>query len=421
MTRRLAGVLGACSTLGLLASGAVAQDARTIQVATHYTEEQAGPLLECFAAYEAEHPGVTVEHQQTAYGDFLQTILTSRVGGTSPDIVNVYSVWVPQLAAAGALEPPPQEAADFIAQNDAPATVGAATVGGQLWGIPTELSIYALVYNRKLLEEAGYSAPPATWAELREIAQKITKTNDQGNIDVGGYAYGTSVAEGVHPFYAQMFAAGVPPFAEDGRSTNLTSPEAVKILTDQAALFADGITSNAIVVDNFASNAVAMQISANWNKSGWQEAFGDQFADTVGIAPVPTDGGPGGTMLYSFLWAVDSTSDVKEDAWDLLRYVSTPGEDGLTCTGRAMKGMGSFSGANADLEVMGRDADAFDAAYLEEVTSGRAVTQPNIWQAAEVDRILRGYIDQAWAGTMTPEDALAQADAEIQAILDEQP
>jgi maltose-binding protein MalE len=49
------------------------------------------------------------------------------------------------------------------------------------------------------------------------------------------------------------------------------------------------------------------------------------------------------------------------------------------------------------------------------------VTQPNIWQAAEVDRILRGYIDQAWAGTMTPEDALTQADAEIQAILDEQP
>lgn len=86
-----------------------------------------------------------------------------------------------------------------------------------------------------------------------------------------------------------------------------------------------------------------------------------------------------------------------------------------------MKGMGSFSGANADLEVMGRDADAFDKAYLDEVTSGRAVTQPNIWQASEVDRILRGYIDQAWAGTMSAEDALTQADAEIQAILDEQP
>ena len=83
--------------------------------------------------------------------------------------------------------------------------------------------------------------------------------------------------------------------------------------------------------------------------------------------------------------------------------------------------MGAFAGNSADLEVMTENADDFDRAYVEEVTSGRAVTQPNIWQASEVDRILRGYIDQAWAGAMTAEEALTQADAEIQAILDEQP
>ncbi|TNC46999.1 extracellular solute-binding protein [Rubellimicrobium rubrum] len=420
MTRRLTGLLAACSSLGLAAGAASAQDAKTIQVATHYTGEQAAPLQACFDAYEAEHPGITIEHQQTAYGDFLQTILTSRVGGTAPDIYNVYSVWVPQLAAAGVLEPPPAEIAEFINANYSPATVGAATIGGQLWGIPTELSIYALVYNKALLQQAGYDAPPKTWAELREIAQAITTTNDQGNIDVGGYAYGTTVAEGVHPFYAQMFAAGVPPFAEDGRSTNLTSPEAIRILSDQAALFQDGITSNEIVVDNFASNAVGMQISANWNKFGWQEAFGEEFGNTVGIAPIPTDG-PGGTMLYSFLWAVDATSEAKPEAWDLLRFLNTPQEGGLTCTGQMMQGMGSFSGHNADLEQMTAGADDFDRAYVEEVTSGRAVTQPNIWQASEVDRILRGYIDQAWSGSMTAEEALTAADAEIQAILDEQP
>jgi multiple sugar transport system substrate-binding protein len=420
MTRRLTGLLGACSALGLLASAGAAQEAKTIQVATHYTDEQAAPLLACFDAYEAEHPGITVEHQQTAYGDFLQTILTSRVGGTAPDIVNVYSIWVPQLAGAGALEPPPAEVAEWIEANYSPATVGAATVSGQLWGIPTELSVYALIYNKKLLEEAGHTEPPKTWAELREVAQAITTTNQQGNIDRAGYAYGTTVAEGVHPFYAQMFAAGVPPFAEDGRSTNLASPEAVQILSDQAALFADGITSNATLVDNFPSGAVGMLIGANWNKFGYQEGFGDQFADTVGVAPVPTDG-PGGTMLYSFLWAVDATSDAKEESWDLLRFINEPREGGLSCTGEMMAGMGAFAGSNADLAVMTENADEFDRAFIEEVTSGRAVTQPNIWQASEVDRILRGYIDQAWAGSLTAEEALTQADAEIQAILDEQP
>ena len=420
MTRRLTGLLGASTALGRLASAAAAQEARTIQVATHYTEEQAAPLLACFDAYEAEHPGVTVEHQQTAYADFLQTILTSRVGGTAPDIVNVYSIWVPQLASAGALEPPPAEVAEWINANYSPATVGAATVNGQLWGIPTELSVYALVYNKTLLEEAGLTEPPKTWAELREAAQAITTVNDQGNIDRAGYAYGTSVAEGVHPFYAQMFAAGVAPFSEDGRTTNLTSPEAIRSLSDQAALFADGITSNATLVDNFPAGAVGMVIAANWNKFGYQEGFGEAFADTVGVAPIPTDG-PGGTMLYSFLWAVDSTSDAKEESWDLLRFLNEPRDGGLSCTGEAMAGMGAFAGSNADLAAITETADDFDRAFIEEVTSGRAVTQPNVWQASEVDRILRGYIDQAWAGTMTAEEALTQADAEIQAILAEQP
>jgi multiple sugar transport system substrate-binding protein len=127
-------------------------------------------------------------------------------------------------------------------------------------------------------------------------------------------------------------------------------------------------------------------------------------------------------MLYSFLWAVDATSDAKEEAWDLLRFINTPAAEGeLSCTGQAMAGMGALTGNSADLALMTEGADAFDQAFVEEVTSGRAVTQPNIWQAAEVDRILRGYIDMAWAGDMTAEEALTAADAEIQAILDEQP
>ena len=422
MTTRLR-LIGTAATMAAAMTGgtAGAQEARTIQVATHYSEEQAEPLLECFRAYEAENPGVTVEHQVTAYGDFLQTILTSRVGGTAPDVYNVYSIWVPQLAAAGVLEPPPAAFADFLAPGYSRATVNAATIGGQLWGFPTELSIYALVYNKKLLEAAGYDAPPATWAELTEMAAAITTVNDQGNIDVGGYAYGTSIAEGVHPFYAQMFAAGVPPYADDGRSTNLTSPEAVRILTEQVALFEEGITSNAITVDNFVSSAVGMVIEANWNKYGALEAFGEEFDETVGVAPIPTDG-PGGTMLYSFLWAVDASSDAKEESWDLLRFLNESTVEGeLSCTGEMMSRMGALTGNSADLALMTEGADAFDQAFVEEVTSGRAVTQPNIWQAAEVDRILRGYLDQAWSGAMTPEDALTQADAEIQAILDEQP
>ena len=205
---RTLGVALAISTA--LTSVALAQDTKTIKIATHYNEEQMAPLTECFRAYEAKNPGVKIEFQQADYGDFLQTI-PSRVGGTSPDIYNIYSIWAPQLAAAGTLATPSAEMQAWVKSAYGAGTVGAATINGTLWGIPTELSVYELIYNKKMLAAAGFDAPPKTWDELHDMAAKITKKNDQGVIETAGYVYGPSVSNAVHVFYSQMFAAGLAP------------------------------------------------------------------------------------------------------------------------------------------------------------------------------------------------------------------
>lgn len=413
----LAGALAASTAFGGMAT---AQDAKTITIATHYNESQMGPLLACFTAYEEQNPGITIEFQQASYGDFLQTILTSRVGGTSPDIYNIYSIWAPQLAASGTLSEPPADVQDWIRASYGDGTVGAATINGTLWGIPTELSVYQLFYNKLMLAEAGYDAPPATWAELKEIAAAITTTNDQGTIERAGYVYGPSVANAVHVFYSQMYAAGLSPYSDDFRATNFRSPEAIEILSRQAELFAEGITSNTNTTDDFAAGSAAMMIAANWNKAELQEVYGDSFEDTVGIAPIPNNGGAAGTMLYSFLWAVDSTSDAKDESWELLRWLNTAqGEETLSCTGDMLNALGALSGNLADLAGMDT-ADSFSVPFVAAIESGAAQSQPNIWQASENDRTLRNYIEQVWAGNMSAEDAMAAADAEVTAVLSEQ-
>ncbi len=408
------------ATMSATAALGTAVSAQTITIATHYNEEQMAPLLACFDAYEAAHPGTTIEFQQAAYGDFLQTILTSRIGGTSPDIYNIYSIWAPQLASAGALAEPPAEVQDWIRASYGEGSVGAATIGGTLWGIPTELSVYQLLYNKKLLEAAGFDHPPATWQELHDMAAAITHKNDQGVIDVAGYAYGPTVSNATHVYYSQMYAAGVAPFSEDGRSTNFTSPESIQIVQRQGQLFADGITSNVNVVGDFNGGTVGMAVMANWNKAELQAAFGDEFDNTVGVAPIPADGGSG-TMLYSFFWSVDSSSDVQAESWELLTWLNSA-QDGasLSCTGQMLNDLGALSGNLADLGAMDT-SDAFTAPFVAAIESGAAQSQPNVWQAAEVDRILRSYIEQVWTGQMTAEDAMAAADAEVTAILAEQP
>ena len=414
-------IFAALAATTALPGAAWAQDAKTITIATHYNDEQMAPLTECFRAYETTHPDIKIVFQQAAYGDFLQTILTSRVGGTSPDIYNIYSIWAPQLAGAGTLSTPPAEIQEWINGAYGSSTVGAATIGGTLWGIPTELSVYDLIYNKKILAEAGFDAPPKTWDELHDMAAKITKKNKQNVIETAGYVYGPSVSNAVHVFYSQMYAAGIAPYSNDGRTTNFTSPEAIKILERQAALFSEGITSNTNVVDDIAGGKAGMAIMANWNKFDFQTAFGDEFENTIGVAPVPNDGGAPGTMLYTFFWAVDSTSKVQAESWELLKWLNTA-QDGkpLSCTGIMMNKLGAFSGNLADLAAMDV-TDGFSAPFVEAVQSGAAKTQPNIWQASENERVLRGYIEQVWAGTMTATDAMTAADAEITAVLAEQP
>lgn len=394
----------------------------TIRLAAHYNAKQVAPLLACLKRYEALHPGIRIEYRQVSYADFLQTILISRASGSSDDIYNLYSVWAPQLIASNALDTPPADVLDLIRRDFNPATVDAATIRGRLYGIPTAVSIYQLVYNRKLLAAAGVTAPPHSWTQFTRTVAAVTRKNDQGNILVGGYAYGPSTANIVHPFYAQLYAVGVSPYSADLRRAQLTAPAAVAILDRQAGMFRDGIVSNSVSVRELNGGSLAMAIIANWQRSSLQASYGDAFDDTIGVAPIPTDG-PGGTMLYSFFWGVDAASPLKRQSWDLLKWLNTAQTaEGLSCTGQMLAGMGDLTGNKRDLSVMERDlVDPFTQQFVAALKRGTAVSQPNLWRQAEVDRILQYYIESAWAGRMSARAALAAANGQIQTVLDEQP
>ncbi len=92
----------------------------------------------------------------------------------------------PQIA--GLFEPlDSYQASDPIEDIDdiAPGLRRAVTVDGKLAGIPVRHATQALFYNEALLEEAGFSAPPATLEELVEQAKKLTFTSAAGNRVVG--------------------------------------------------------------------------------------------------------------------------------------------------------------------------------------------------------------------------------------------
>ena len=52
----------------------------------------------------------------------------------------------------------------------------AVTDGSKVYGVPIGSNSLALYYNKKLLTDAGVSAPPQTWDQLTETATKTTKS-----------------------------------------------------------------------------------------------------------------------------------------------------------------------------------------------------------------------------------------------------
>lgn len=388
----------------------------TLTLAAHYSDEEAAPLKPCLEQY-AKETGVTVNYQQIAYGDYLQTVITSRIGGQAPDIYHLYNIWGPQMIENGVLAAPPDDVVSWIKDNYVQATVDTVTMSGQTWGIPTEVSNYMLVYNKKLLAEAGFDAPPATWDELVTMAEAITKRNDEGNIVQAGYSYGPSTATIVHPFLIMLYSEGVNPFKDDFSGTNLTTPEAIDVLTKQVELYQKGVTDRSIEVWNFPSGTIGMMFMAPWYESTLREGFGDEFENTVGVAPIPM-GENWRSMQYAFFYGVDANSPNQEEAWKFLEWLNT-GQDGkLSCMGSMLTSLGALTANKADVAA-GQDSlgDFYSKPFVDALE--RSSSEPNVMQASEIQQVLQKYIEQAWAGDLTPEEALTQADAEITNILKE--
>lgn len=397
----------------LPAAGPAAAQDGPLTVAMHYTQEQAAPLIACLEAYDAD--GVTAEYQQISYGDYLQTVLTGRLAGQSPDVYNVYSIWAAQMADNGVLAEPPEDVAAFVRDGYAPGTVDAATIDGTLYGVPTEVSVYMLVSNMALLREAGYDAPPSTWEELREMADAITTRNDQGRIETAGFAFAqsSSGAGMVHPFYALLYSQGGDVYAEDRSEAMLEGEAAQAALTDMAALVESGAADLSVDAYDFPAGGIAMMIMANWYESAIAEGLGG--LEDVAVSAIPM-GEDWRTMQYAFFMGVDSQSERQEAAWDLVRHLNETRDGGPSCVGEMLDGLGALTASAADTAALPA-ADDFTAPFVAALEDERAITQPNVMQASEIEGLMAQTFEEVIAGDAEAAPALEELDGEVEDIL----
>ena len=194
----------AASVAVLLSTNALMQAAE-ISYLTHWAPETVAKLEVAAATYSKSHPDTKITVRAVPFGDLLTTLRSSGSGAHGVTIASIYDAWLPNLVKNQLVASAPQAVAAETKANWPASVIHAASVGGMLYGIPNEIDLYALNYNKKLFAEAGIAGPPKTWAEFLADAKKLTdKSKGQQ-----GFGMINSWAAGVlHPFASLLVSDG---------------------------------------------------------------------------------------------------------------------------------------------------------------------------------------------------------------------
>jgi len=420
------GLAGAPFALGATAysvSTARAQDDVRLVVLTHWaTQEQREPLEAIFNEYTEANPNVEIELQTVEFAELLNRITTGQLGGDSPDIYHFYNLWLPEFVASELLSVPPEDNASDITSAYAPGTVDGASYNNQVWGYPTEVNDYQLVYNIAHLQEAGLEAPPATFTELREAAQMLTK-RDGDDLTQAGFLFLASWDSGVvHPWTSLLWSNGGEYVADDYSEVLFNQQPGIEALQLETDIVNDGSAIMGIPEDaDFEAGRVSMTIMANW----WGALLraSDIGMENVGVAPIPHgEGGSPIALQYEWLWGVSNATEKVDAAWAFLNWLnsprggaetSSPMGDFLTTALNAIPGRTSDQEAHADLL-----GDPFVQPFVEALATARS--EPIIPGAQEIKTTLQTQIESAWFGQTSPEDVLNTAAEAANRILAEQ-
>jgi multiple sugar transport system substrate-binding protein len=411
----------------LLAFGSVtlAQDEEvTITILTHWGEER---TLESQQAmmdeYMELHPNVTLELQTVPFEELLTKIITSRTAGTSPDIYHLYNLWLPEFVSSEMMDVPPQAVIDAVLANAPAGVVEGTTFNDQVWGYPTEVNTYLLLYNKALLAEAGYDAPPATWDELVEITAAITQIDDTGAVNQVGFAVITGWDSGVvHPYSSLLFSNGGDYLSEDHMTVAFDSDAGLETLELYQALLDEGGMDMSISGWDFPTGNIGMIIMANWWRATLQASEDIDYDTEVGVAPVPVgpSGDAPGTVSYNWLWGVDAGSDYTEAAWDYILWMNSqaPDSESSRMGDYLVNDMGAIPSNLFDQEAYADVfGDHFLAPFVESTTYARP--EPLIGGSQEIKTMLQTEIEALFSGMTDPQSVLDYVAPEANAILEE--
>lgn len=368
-------------------------------------------LDEMIAAFEAQHPEISVTVETAPFDQYFTKLQTLVAGGTAPDVFELNYENFVSYASKGVLADLTELAAadEGFAARFYPRAYEAFSLDGKQHGLPQSFSNVVLYYNKDLFDAEGVAYPNAdwTWAEELEAAQQLT--------DAEAGVWGSYSPVQFWEFYKTAAQNGCSVFGEDRTTVTINEPGCVEALTwmvDKINTYAvaptDADMGGVSDGDLFKQGKIAMLRTGIWMLPSFADA---PFAWDIALEP-------GNTQKAHHFFAnavvLAESGPNKEAAWEWAKFFTSSPEAAEIRVAASWELPALDDQALFDEWLSITPPDSREVVFE---ALGSLVTPPVIEQQAQMQDAVNQLLEQAKLGAITPQEALDQAKAEIEALL----
>jgi multiple sugar transport system substrate-binding protein len=324
---------------GLLAGcgGAVHRPGEVVFRGWAYEPNEVRANLDVF---EQRHPEVPVEYAAVS-GNYHDKMVAIFVAKTTLDCCYVRDDHFAEWADAGWIQPLPFPEARAYEKEIFPFNWEAMTYRGQLYGLPYYADFTIWVYNRQMLEAAGYDRCART---LPELTEQCVRLKEKG-ICRTPLALGFMQAPlGFNDWWALNYASGIrlfdgewnPIFPDDpGRQAEQILQWVVEAIHRHKILDLEVSFNMPVVRDNFAAGRQAFVSISKYDLQRLNDPKRSGVAGQAKMALYPSlQPGQNGTLGWTRMYCLTRTCRDSRKAWELIRFLGGRDETGQYSTAR---------------------------------------------------------------------------------------
>jgi multiple sugar transport system substrate-binding protein len=254
---------------------------------------------------------------------YQQKVGTAAGARQLPDVLAADVVYAPNYASKGVF-------LDLTARVDqlpykdtlAPAHMKTATYQSKIYGVPHDIDLSAVFYNKVLFTRAGLdpAKPPTT---LDELYADVKKINALGG-SVHGYSFG-GACPGCQLFttWPMIWASGATVLNEQGTASTVDNQTAAQVYSLYRRMYAEGLVPAAAKNENgptwtqdFSNGQIGIQPMGATALQTIKEGSDLQ----VGVAPIPGLTGGSSSFVGGDVLGISANSKHAAQAWDFISW-----------------------------------------------------------------------------------------------------